>query len=915
MHTRPDPDALLARWKADEARQARGKLKIFFGASAGVGKTYAMLEAARTCHAEGIDVVAGVIEPHDRDETEAMLAGLEVLPRRTIVYRGVTLHEFDLDAALIRRPQLILVDELAHTNAPESRHPKRWQDVLELLAAGIDVYTTVNVQHLESLNDIITQITGVIVRETIPDSVIEQADAIALIDLTPDQLQQRMREGKVYLPQQAEQAARSFFRTGNLHALRELALRAVADRVDAEMERYRQDHAIREPWPASERLLVGIGPNPAASRLIRTARRMATRLRAPWIVLYVETPDLLRATPTEREVVIQNLRLAESLGAETVTLSGARVSETVLRYATQRNVSKIVVGKPANPRWRELVFGSAVDEIIRGSGVIDVYVITGDAGTAAPVVRPEFSSSSARSAYLWAGLVALGCTGLAVLIYPYINVSDLAMIYLPGIVLVAIRFGRGPSVLVSILSVICLNFFFTTPYLTLFVDDPRIVLTLMVMLLVALVISTLTARTHRQAETAIQREQHTSALYMLSRSYASTRGTTNLLNVAVQYTSGAFAARIAILLPDSEGVLRPWAGLPAWQNEATSSSMLFEPTEADIGIAHWVFDHGEPAGLSTNTLPSATAIYLPLSGTQGIVGVLGVQPAQVQQILNPEQRHLLDAFASQTAVAFERAVFAEVAQRTAVQMEAERTRNALLSSVSHDLRTPLAVVTGALSSVLDAGNGIDDATRIELLTNAYDEAERLSRLLNNILEMTRLEAGGMHARKEWHPLEEVVGAALTRLERQLGGRDILVELADDLPLIPLDAVLIEQVLVNLLENALKYTPATSPITISASVLNDTVPPAVQVRVADRGPGVPPGSEDAIFTKFTRGLQPTQSGVGLGLTISRGIIHIHGGTIWCEARPGGGAVFVFTLPIEGTPPSIEPQTGHTEMSTP
>ncbi|HMP41626.1 MAG TPA: ATP-binding protein, partial [Roseiflexaceae bacterium] len=357
------------------------------------------------------------------------------------------------------------------------------------------------------------------------------------------------------------------------------------------------------------------------------------------------------------------------------------------------------------------------------------------------------------------------------------------------------------------------------------------------------------------------------------------------------------------------------AGLPAWQNEATSSSMLFEPTEADIGIAHWVFDHGEPAGLSTNTLPSATAIYLPLSGTQGIVGVLGVQPAQVQQILNPEQRHLLDAFASQTAVAFERAVFAEVAQRTAVQMEAERTRNALLSSVSHDLRTPLAVVTGALSSVLDAGNGIDDATRIELLTNAYDEAERLSRLLNNILEMTRLEAGGMHARKEWHPLEEVVGAALTRLERQLGGRDILVELADDLPLIPLDAVLIEQVLVNLLENALKYTPATSPITISASVLNDTVPPAVQVRVADRGPGVPPGSEDAIFTKFTRGLQPTQSGVGLGLTISRGIIHIHGGTIWCEARPGGGAVFVFPLPIEGTPPSIEPQTGHTEMSTP
>lgn len=912
MNERPDPDALLARWQEATARQARGTLKIFFGASAGVGKTYAMLEAARAAQAEGVDVVAGVIETHGRQETAALLDGLEHLPLRQISYRGVTLTEFDLDAALLRRPQLILVDELAHTNAPDCRHPKRWQDVLELLAAGIDVYTTVNVQHLESLNDIVAQITGVIVRETIPDSMLEAADALALIDLTPEQLQQRLHEGKVYLPQQAERALRNFFRTGNLHALRELALRAVADRVDADLQQYRQEHAIGEPWPATERLLVCIGPNPEAGRLIRAARRMATRLRAPWIVISVETPAQRTLTAAERDAMTQNIRLAESLGAETVTVNGVRVSETVLGYARQRNVSKIVVGKPLHARWRDIVFGSTVDAIIRGSGAIDVYVITGDAGSDPPVLTTALLPTSSRRAYLWALSVVVLCTGLAALVYPYFNVSDLAMIYLPGVVLVATRLGRGPAILASLASVLVLNFFFTTPYLTLFVDDSRIVITLIVLLLVALVISTLTVQVRQQAEAALQRERRTSALYALSRSYASTRGYANLLHVTITQLNHVFAAQSVIFLPDQDGQLRPWGGIEDWAAPPITPSMYIVPSDAESGVARWVYEHGEPAGLGTNTLPSAPAIYLPLTGTQGIVGVLGLQPAQ-HTALSPEQLHLLEACASQTAIAFERAKLADVAQHTAVQIEAERTRNALLSSVSHDLRTPLAVVTGALSSMIESWDRLDAATRRELLQHAYAEAERLSRLLSNILEMTRLESGGMQPHKEWQSIEEVIGAALTRLEQRLHDREIEVDVPPDLPLAAFDAVLIEQVLINLIENALKYTPVHTAIMLRAFGIGTPMPTAIAVQVADRGPGVQPGTEQAIFGKFVRGTPTTGTGVGLGLTISQGIVQIHGGRIWVEQRPGGGALFTFTLPIEGTAPAI--QAEGSEVSDP
>lgn len=906
MEQRPDPDALLARVDADAARQARGRLKIFFGASAGVGKTYAMLEAAHARRAAGVDVVAGVVVTHGRAETEALLGGLELLPRRQVAYRGTTLEEFDLDAALARRPQLILLDELAHTNAPGSRHPKRWQDVVELLDAGVDVFTTVNVQHLESLNDVVAQITGVVVRETVPDAVLEGADAVELIDLTPEDLRQRLADGKVYVPQQAAQAARSFFRPGNLHALRELALRCTADRVDAAMQDYRRDNAIRAPWPTTERLLVAIGPNPLGGRLIRAARRMAARLRAPWIAVSVETPAQIRLPAPVREAITQNLRLAESLGAEVVTLSGDRVSAVLLAYAHQRNVSKIVVGKPANPRWRELLFGSLVDELVRGSGAIDVYVINGDPAADAPAPRPALTRSSPGSAYLWALAVVLACTGAAALLYPYFSVSDLAMVYLPGVVLVASRFGRGPSVLASLLSVLGLNFFFTAPYYTFFVEDPRIVLTLLVFLLVALVISTLTARTRQQAQAALQRERRTSALYALSRTYASTRGRANLLSAAVQHLSATFDGQVALFLPDPAGRLVLWGGLSGWWGAGVSAAQLFAPSEAEAGVARWAFDHGAPAGRSTSTLPGAEAIYLPLRGAQAIVGVIGLRLEPPQRSLSPEQLHLLETIASQTALVLERASLAETAQQAAVQVEAERTRNALLSSVSHDLRTPLAVISGALSSAIEGWERMSGPTRLDLIQNAYAEAERLSRLVANLLEMTRLEAGGLTARKEWQPLEEVVGAALARLEPRLAGREIQIDLPADLPLVPIDAVLIEQVLLNLLENALKYTPPGSPLALRAVAEQGPGGPAVRLSLLDAGPGLAPEDAERIFAKFNRGAQPPGGGAGLGLTISRGIVLAHGGQLWAESRPGQGAAFHLRLPLDGAPPVIEPE---------
>ena len=893
--------------QAEEAARQRGCLTVFFGAAPGVGKTYAMLEAAHDRRVAGVDVVAGVVETHGRSETQSLLNGLEVLLPLEIAYRGVALREFDLDAALARRPQLILLDELAHTNVPGMRHPKRWQDVQELLTAGLDVYTTVNVQHLESLKDVVAQITGVVVHETVPDSVIEQADEVKLIDLPPDDLLQRLREGKVYLPQQAEQATRHFFRKGNLIALRELALRRTADRVDAQMETYRRDKAIREPWPAALRLLVGISSGPSAEHLVRAARRMASGLRAEWIVAYVETPAERRRREAERERVAQTLRLAEQLGAETVTLSAANAADELLAYAQARNISKIIIGKPARPRWQDRIIGSVADDLLRKSGVMDIYVLAGDPGPTAAPLREELRITSPWQSYAVAPALVALCTAVALAIDRYgIGEANVTMLYLLGVLGVALAGGRGPSALAVVLSILSFNFFFVHPRFSFAVTDVRYGITFSVMLVVGLVVSNLTVRFRQQAEAARERERRTAALYALSREFASTREMANLLQVAVRHIYTVFANQVVILLPRADGPLQPWGDCSGWAS-TLSPLQLFGLSASEQGVAQWVFDHTEPAGLGTNTLPSAEALYLPLTGSRASVGVLGVRPTNRQHLLSPEQMQLLETFASQTALAIERATLATKAAQATVEVEAERLRTALLTSVSHDLRTPLAIITSALTSLRQGGAALDAATRDDLAQTASVEAHRLNRLLGNLLEMTRLEAGAVRVHKEWQPLEEVVGVAVARVaDHEVpagllpGERPLAIDLPPDLPLIPLDGILIEQVLVNLLENAVKYTPAGTPVTLQAR----HVGAAVEVEVTDQGPGLAPGDEHRVFEKFYRGGADSSRGnVGLGLAICKGMVEAHGGRIWAENRAQGGAVFRFTLPLEGTPPQI------------
>jgi two-component system sensor histidine kinase KdpD len=883
---RPDPDALLARVSEEEARQRRGKLKVFLGAAAGVGKTYAMLEAAREQKADGVDVLVGYAETHGRAETDALLAGLEQLPPRAVDYRGAVLREFDLDAALARRPALILVDELAHTNAPGCRHPKRWQDIGELLDAGIDVYTTVNVQHVESLNDVVARITGIVVRETVPDSVLEQADEVELIDLPPDDLLERLADGKVYVPAQAEEAAQNFFRKGNLIALRELALRETAERVDAQMRVYMRDHAIAKVWPAAERVLVCVGPSPFSRRLVRTGKRMAEALGAEWIVAYVETPGQLRLPVEDRDRAIQTLRMAEQLGAETTTLTGRRMSDAILEFARARNVTKIVVGKPARNLWRRILLGSIVDAIVEGSADMDVYV-TGGEGEAAPPVParrrpPEVDWPGFAEA---AAVVALA-TGVAWLMFPFFAAANLMMAYLLGVIGVAIRHGRGPSLLASVLSVAAFDFFFVPPYFTFAVSDGQYLVTFLVMLVVAIVISGLTVQIRSQAEAARRREQGTAALYAMSRELASTRGVPDLLGIAARHIGTVFDSQVAMLLTTPAGALA----------EAGGAAAQFTLDVNELAVARWAVEHRQPAGLGTATLPGAPALYVPLIASRGTVGAIGVRPGDPHEFDAPERMRQLEAFASQTALVVERALLVDEARAAEVQIEAERLRSSLLSSVSHDLRTPLATITGAVTTALEGDIRLDAATRRDLLESVREEAERLNRLVQNLLEMTRLESGALQLRREPHPIEEVIGAALARLGRRLEGRRVTTRVPPDLPLVPIDGVMVEQLLWNLLDNALKHTPDGTPIEIVATATDE----ALTVEVADRGPGLPPGQERKIFEKFYQGQPGTGRGAGLGLAICQAIVRAHGGRIWAHNLPEGGVAFLFTLPLGESP---------------
>jgi two-component system sensor histidine kinase KdpD len=891
---RPDPDELLLRVKQAEAKQKRGKLKIFFGAAAGVGKTYAMLETAQTLRAEGVNIVIGYIEPHSRPETQALIEGLDSIPPRIVEYRGTKLREFDLDAALARHPTLILVDELAHTNVEGSRHAKRWQDVEELLNAGINVYTTMNVQHLESLNDVVAQITGTIVRETVPDSILEEAEDVELIDLSVEDLLKRLREGKIYVPQQAEHALQNFFRKGNLMALRELALRRTAERVDVDMQDYRQDKAVEQIWPAGERIMVCISPSPLAARLVRAAKRMAAGLHAEWLTVYVETPNAARLSEADRNRVIQTLRLAEQLGAETATLTGHNITEETLNFARKRNVTKIIVGKPLHSVWRDLVFGSVLNDLIRRSGTIDVYVISGEAtGTPLPPVTQtlfRMRSPINWGLYLRAVIVVVVCAVLVSFMFPYFAPANIVMVFLVGIVLVAVRYGRGPSILASLLSVVAFDFFFIPPHLTFAVSDTQYLITFGVMLLVGLTISNMTARIKEQAEIARERERRTASLYSMSREFANNSSADALADAAIDHIHDVFDSQVILFLPGADGELQTYGSDAAKQ----------KLNEQERGVMRWVYDHGQEAGVGTQTLPGSDGFYLPLQTPQGKIGVIGIYPPThgAHRVFSPDQLHLLEIYGNQTALAIERARLSEQTERAQVQIETERMRNSLLSSVSHDLRTPLAAITGAVSGVLENDKQLDSHSK-ELIQIAYEEAARLNRLVGNLLDMTRLESGSVVVDKEWQPLEEVIGTTILRLDSILQDHPLKTHIPDDLPLVPIDSILIEQVLVNLLENAVKYTPPESPIDLSASAEDGEV----VVEVADRGPGLKPGDETRIFEKFYRVRPTTTGGVGLGLAICRAIVEAHGGRIWVVNRSGGGAAFRFTLPLDGEPPQV------------
>ena len=899
---RPDPDALLARVQREEAKAGRGRLTIFFGATAGVGKTYTMLEAAHERKRKGADVVVGYIEPHGRAETETLLGGLERLPYLQPVYRGRTLRDFDLDAALARKPGVLLVDELAHSNPieaePRPRHAKRWQDVEELLAAGIDVYTTVNVQHIESLNDVVAGVTGVRMQETVPDAVFENADEVVLIDTPPDELLERLNAGKVYIPEQAKNAIENFFRKGNLIALREMALRTTADRVDKAMREYRDVKGIRATWAAGERLMVALGPDEQGERLVRAAKRLATALHADWIAVYVETPDLLRLSDEKRNERIALLRLAESLGAEAVTLSGRSAGEALADYARERNVTRVVIGRPRRALWQRLFRPSTYGELLANTEAIDVHVVGGAddaaalrspflARTRAYLGAPPPSAKPRWPGYAWAVAATTVCTLAGLWMSPQFELTNIAMVYLLTVAFISARYGRGPSVLGSILAVASFDFFFVPPVLTFAVSDVQYLLTFGIMLAVALIISNLTASVRLQANVAGHRERRTALLYAMTRELAGTRGQQAMARVAVRHVGEVFDCQVVVLLPDASGRLHYPTG------DAQPASLR----GADLAVAQWVQDHGEPAGFGTDTLPAAGAVYLPLKGSQATLGVLAVLPANPRRVLLPEQFHLLETFAGQIAIALERASLAEQAQHAQVQAETEGLRNALLASISHDLRTPLAVIAGASSSLVERGERLKPDERKALAHSVYEQSRQMSELVGNVLQMTRLEAGGIALNRDWHAISEITGSVLRRIEDRLGGHPVEVDLPLELPLVRVDAALIEQMLVNLIENAIKYTPPETRIALRADRRDD----ALVISVEDNGPGLPDGDPEQLFAKFYRGASESPvTGVGLGLAICRAIVHLHGGKIWAERRPEGGAAFRFTLPLEEPP---------------
>ena len=887
---RPSPEALLA-----SAAENRGRLKIFLGAAPGVGKTYEMLTAGRARRKEGIDVVVGIAETHKRAETEALLEGFEIIPRRKIPYRDRTLEEMDIDAILKRKPKLALVDELAHTNAPGSRHEKRYQDVEELLAAGIDVYATLNIQHLESLNDVVAQITTVRVRETLPDHVIDKADEVELIDLTPKDLIQRLHEGKVYVPEVAQRALDHYFSEGNLTALRELSLRRTAQRVDDQMLTYMQAHAIPGPWAAGERLLVCVNEHPSAAGLIRYARRAADRLQARWVALYIETPRYHQLSEAEKDRVAQTMRLAERLGATSVTLPGRAIADDLLEYARANNITQIIIGKSRRTRWFELLHGSVVDALVRRSGSIGIQVLAADTVDSEPgsrlggAPRPPFSFEP----YVTATILTALATGIGYFFDQQIDLPNISMIFIPVVLYSAIRHGLWPSLWTTLLSTLAYNFFFLEPLYTFTIENPQNVVALFFLLLVAIIASQLAAQSRAQAEAARRQAASTAALYGFSRKIAGIGDIDDLLWAVAHQIASMLKAHVVLLLPEG-GDLQVRIGYPPED----------ELDEADLAAAKWTWSHGQPAGRGSDTLPGAKRLFLPLRTERGLIGVmgldrprLGAEPGLPEQgvLLSPDERRLLNALADQAAVAIERIALAAGIDEARVTGETERLRSALLTSISHDLKTPLASIIGSITSLRKFWSTFDEPTRDELLATVQDEAERLTRFVGNVLDMTRLEARSVTPQFFPADVAEMLGIVAGDVRRALPLHRLKIEAPAGLPPVLIDAHLFRQVMFNLLDNAAKYAPAEGEVRIVARATAQ----GIAIEVLDEGPGIPPGDLERIFDKFFR-IQVgdrRRAGTGLGLSICKGFVEAMGGAIVAENRADRpGALFRVTLKV-------------------
>ncbi len=865
-----------------------GRLKIYLGMAAGVGKTFAMLADAAIEKQRGVDIIAGYIEPHGREATEKLAESFEQIPFRKIIYGEVELKEFDLDAALARHPEIVLVDELAHTNVPGSRHVKRWQDIEEILAAGISVYTTVNIQHIESLRDVVAKLTTVVMQETVPDALVARADEVELVDIPPDDLIQRMKDGKIYAPEKVDQALGNFFKPGHLIALRELVLRYTAERVDAQMRRYRSENAVQTPWSTTGRILVCVGPSPFASSLVRSAKRLATSLHAELIAVCIQNPRFAYLSEAQQELANQALEFAQKLGAEIILQSAQDMVGEVLRIAHEHNVSVIVVGKPMTPGWRRVFSPTLVDEIIRRSSDLSVHVVTSDPGERMkplPAARKsEFSLQGISATLLVTTLTTIVCE----LMFPWFDLSNLIMIYLASVAWVASRFGRVEAVCASVASVLAFDFFFVPPHLTLAVSDVQYVLTFLIMMIIGLVISSLTLRIKAHAQVVNDRERRTAALYDLTRQLGGAITPKQIVKIALHHLRALVQRDAAFLLVQDDGSLR----------EDGFSQSRFERDTHERGVIQWVHDRGLEAGSGTDTLPAAKGYYLPLLTPRGAAGVLGIRLDG--EGLDPGQHTLLRAFVTQIASAFERLMAEQNSQEAHMLMEQEKLKTSLLSSVSHDLRTPLASIAGAASVIRDQ-EYLSAGDRRELAGTICEQADRLSRITRNVLDITRFDTGIVELQRDWYALEEIVGSALAHSKALLEPRTVVIEIPESLPLVKVDGVIFEQLFINLLENIARYTPESTNVKIGASVNQDMM----TIVVEDDGPGLAVGDELKVFDKLYRGPRSQEGGFGLGLSICRAIAEVHGGTIVCNNRSEGGLRFIVSLPL----PDIAPEVTH------